>query len=288
MNEFKLAFNVNNLEFIKAITEAADELGVPIILQASKGAIRYMGLPYIVALINSARSQVKVPITLHLDHGANFEICKECIDAGFDSVMIDGSDLPLNENIALTKKVCEYAHLKGVKVEGELGAIDGIEDEKSGSLNYTDPAEVLKFANETRVDSLAVSIGTVHGAFKYKTENPELRLDILKKINELVPDLPLVLHGASSVLQNEIAIINANGGEIKGALGISEEKLAETKKFGVKKINIDSDLRLAFTAGVREYISANPSEFDPRKYLGAGMARVKAVVKNKIKIFYGV
>jgi fructose-bisphosphate aldolase class II len=273
------------MELIQAITEAADELGVPVILQVSKGARNYANPVYLRKLVEAAVECTKIPITLHLDHGDSFETCKSCIDGGFNSVMIDGSHLPFEENVALTKQVVEYAKQHNVCVEGELGQIAGIEDDVSAEHScYTNPAQAKEFVERTGIGSLAVSIGTAHGAFKYKTE-PELRLDILAEIQAAIPNTPLVLHGASSVPQEEVATINKFGGQVDNALGASEEYLAKTIPLGVRKINIDSDFRLGFTAAIRQYFAENPTHFDPRQYLGAARKHVKQIVKKKLEIF---
>jgi len=281
------AFNVNNMELIQAVTEAAVELDTPIILQVSKGARQYASMPYLVNLVESAKTVLpKLQVKLHLDHGDSFEICKECIDAGFDSVMIDGSHLAFEENIALTKRVVDYARQFGKEVEGELGQIAGIEEhvENEKSL-YTCPKQAKEFVERTGVSSLAISIGTAHGAFKYKAPNPSLRFDILEQIHKEIPNTPLVLHGASSVTPSDVATINKFGGKIENAYGMEEKLLAKTIPLGVKKINIDSDLRLAFTAKLREYLAENPTHFDPRQYLSAARAHVKQIVINKISTF---
>ena len=281
-NRAVVAFNVTNMELVQAITEAATELNVPIILQATSGGIRYAGLEYLVGL---AKIASKTKALMHLDHGASFEDCKAAIDAGFTSVMIDGSHLAFEENIALTKRVVDYAHARGVSVEGELGQIAGIEDDKSNEKSlYTDPKLVREFVERTGVDALAISIGTAHGAFKYKTE-PQFRFDILEAIHKEIPNTPLVLHGASSVTPEDVATINKYGGRIENAMGVSEEVLAKAIPLGVRKINIDSDLRLAFTASLRKYLHDNPSHFDPRQYLGAARTAVKVLVKRKLQAF---
>lgn len=286
-NKAICAFNVNNMELIQAITEGADELGLPIILQVSKGARKYANPVYLRKLVEAALETTKIPIALHLDHGDTFEVCKDCIDGGFSSVMIDGSHLPFEENIAVTKKVVDYAKKFGVSVEAELGKLAGIEDAvQNEESSYTNPAVVKDFVKRTGVDSLAISIGTSHGAHKYKPgTTPELRMDILEKINKEIPGTPLVLHGASSVVPKAVDIINANGGKIENALGMAEAKLAKTIKFNVRKINIDSDLRLGFTAAIRQYMVQNPSHFDPRQYLSPARVYVKEIVKKKLETF---
>ncbi len=280
------AFNVNNMEIIQAITEAAKEENAPVILQVSAGARKYAKHDYLVKLVEAALLDTDIPIALHLDHGEDFEICKACIDGGFTSVMIDGSKHSFEDNIALTKKVVEYAHERGVVVEGELGRLAGIEDDVNVSAEdalFTRPDEVEEFVARTGVDSLAIAIGTSHGAFKFKPgQKPQLRFDILEEIQRRLPNFPIVLHGASSVSQEYVDIINKNGGKLDDAIGIPEDMLRQAASMAVCKINIDSDLRLAFTAGVREYIMNNPADFDPRKYLAKGREYVKALVKHKI------
>lgn len=281
------AFNVNNMELIQAITEAANEMQLPIILQVSKGARAYANATYLRKLVEAACECTTIPIALHLDHGDTFEVCKDCIDGGFTSVMIDGSHLGYEENIALTKKVVDYAKQFGVSVEGELGQLAGIEDEVSNEEStYTDPSTVKRFVDETGVTSLAISIGTSHGAHKFKPgTDPQLRLDILTAIQKEIPNTPLVLHGASSVTQADVQTINKFGGAIADALGMSEEKLKKTIPLGVRKINIDSDLRLAFTAAIRKHFSEFPSHFDPRQYLKPAREHVKGVVRKKLEYF---
>jgi len=280
------AFNVNNMEIIQGITEAAKEENAPVILQVSAGARKYAKHDYLVKLVEAAIIDTDLPIALHLDHGEDFEICKACIDGGFTSVMIDGSKYSFEENIALTRKVVEYAHAHGVVVEGELGKLAGIEDDVNVSdadACFTKPDEVEEFVERTGVDSLAIAIGTSHGAFKFKPgQKPQLRFDILEEISRRLPNFPIVLHGASSVSQEYVDIIQKYGGKLDDAIGIPEDMLRQAAKGAVCKINIDSDLRLAFTAGVREYIYNNPSHFDPRQYLAAGRANIKKLVKHKI------
>ena len=284
-NRAVCAFNVNNMELVQAVTSTADELGVPIILQVTNSAKKYAGIKYIRKLVEAAVESISVPVALHLDHGDSFEVCKDAIDSGFTSVMIDGSHLALEENIALTKKTVDYAKKKGVSVEGELGMIAGIEDNvQSEHSHYTNPDAAREFVTRTGVDALAVSIGTAHGAFKYK-DTPNLRFDILAEIHKQIPNTPLVLHGASSVTPADVATINKHGGIIKNALGVSEKILAQAIPLGVKKINIDSDLRLAFTAALREYFAKEPSHFDPRQYLAYARAHVKEIVKIKLEAF---
>lgn len=280
------AFNVNNMEIVQGITEAAGELKSPIILQVSAGARKYAKHNYLVKLVEAALLEADIPIALHLDHGDSFELCKSCIDGGFTSVMIDGSKHSFEDNIKLTKQVVEYAHAHGVVVEGELGKLAGIEDDVNVSdedASYTRPEEVEEFVARTGVDSLAIAIGTSHGAFKFKPgQKPQLRFDILEKIEQKLPNFPIVLHGASSVVPEFVDIINANGGKLDDAIGIPEEMLRQAAKSAVCKINIDSDLRLALTAGIREYMNANPAAFDPRQYLTPARANIKKIVAHKI------
>lgn len=278
------AFNVNNMEIIQGITEAAKEVSSPLILQVSAGARKYANHTYLMKLIEAAVIETGLPICVHLDHGDSFELCKSCIDGGFSSVMIDGSHLSLDDNIALTKKVVDYAHANGVVVEGELGRLAGIEDAVNVSEKdaaFTDPAEVEEFVSRTGVDSLAIAIGTSHGAFKFKGE-PRLRFDILEEVQKRLPGFPIVLHGASSVLPEYVEIINNYGGDMPGAKGVPEDMLRKAAAMAVCKINIDSDLRLAMTATIRRHLAENPGEFDPRKYLGPARSAIKDVVKNKI------
>ncbi len=285
------AFNVNNMEIVQAITEAADELKSPIILQCSSGARKYAKHAYLVHLVKAALEETNIPIALHLDHGADFEICKQCIDGGFTSVMIDGSSLSYEDNIAVSKKVAEYAHERGVVVEAELGTLAGVEDDvkvEHGSESYTQPDQVEDFVNRTGVDSLAIAIGTSHGAYKFKPgQKPQLRFDILEEVTRRLPGFPIVLHGASSVLPKYVDIINANGGKLDDAIGIPEDMLRQAAKSAVCKINIDSDLRLGLTAGIREHMFAHPDHFDPRQYLTDARAYVKEVVAHKITTVLG-
>ena len=280
------AFNVNNMEIVQGITEAAGELKSPIILQVSAGARKYAQHQYLVKLVEAALELNDIPIALHLDHGADFEICKSCIDGGFTSVMIDASHFPFEENIAITKKVVEYAHDKGVVVEAELGKLAGVEDDvkvADADAQYTHPDEVQEFVERTGVDSLAIAIGTSHGAFKFKPgQKPQLRFDILDEISKRIPEFPIVLHGASSVSQEYVKIIQANGGNLADAIGIPEDMLRQAARSAVCKINIDSDLRLALTAGIREVMWNKPEVFDPREYLKVGRQYVKDVVAHKI------
>ena len=280
------AFNVNNMEIVQGITEAAREANSPVILQVSAGARKYAKHEYLMKLVEAAVADTDLPIALHLDHGEDFAICKACIDGGFTSVMIDGSKHAFEDNIALTKQVVDYAHARGVVVEGELGRLAGIEDDVNVSAedsSYTDPNQVEEFVRATGVDSLAIAIGTSHGAFKFKPgTNPQLRFDILEEISRRLPGFPIVLHGASSVTPSYVDIINANGGQLKDAIGVPEDLLRQAAKMAVCKINIDSDLRLAMTAGVRQQLMADPSNFDPRSYLKVGRQYVKDLVKDKI------
>ncbi|MFG6330913.1 MAG: class II fructose-1,6-bisphosphate aldolase [Lachnospiraceae bacterium] len=286
------AFNVNNMEIVQGIADAAIELNSPIILQVSAGARKYAKHNYLVKLVEAVLVEAPdLPIALHLDHGADFEICKSCIDGGFTSVMIDGSHHDFETNIELTKKVVEYAHERGVVVEAELGRLAGIEDAVNVSdadAAYTQPDEVEEFVTRTGVDSLAIAIGTSHGAYKFKPgTNPQLRFDILAEIEKRIPEFPIVLHGASSVPQEFVKIINEHGGALKDAIGVPEEQLRQAARSAVCKINIDSDLRLGMTAGIREVMWTNPAAFDPREYLKVGRANVKTVVMHKIKDVLG-
>ena len=280
------AFNVNNMEIIQGITEAAAETCSPLILQVSAGARKYAKHVYLMKLVEAAVEDTDLPICLHLDHGENFEICKSCIDGGFTSVMIDGSKHTFEENIRITREVVEYAHAHGVVVEGELGRLAGIEDDvkvSDADSSYTRPEEVEEFVDKTGVDSLAIAIGTSHGAFKYKPgQKPQLRFDILEEVGKRLPNFPIVLHGASSVMQDHVATINANGGKLDAAIGIPEEMLRQAATMAVCKINIDTDLRLAMTAGVRKFLAENPAAFDPRQFLSPGRDNIRAMVKHKI------
>lgn len=285
------AFNVNNMEIIQGITNACKEMRAPVILQVSAGARKYANQIYLLKLVEAAVDETGLPIVLHLDHGDSFELCKTCIDEGFTSVMIDGSHLDYEENIALTKEVVNYAHKYNVTVEGELGRLAGIEDNINVSTEqsfYTSPEQVKDFVDKTGVDSLAVAIGTSHGAYKFKPgHKPELKFDILEKIQEKLPNFPIVLHGASSVTSNLINTINAFGGKLNNASGIPEEMLRKAAKMAVCKINIDSDLRLAMTAEIRKHLASNPQNFDPRKYLGSARDFIEETVKHKIKYVMG-
>lgn len=278
------AFNVNNMEIIQGITEAAKEENAPLILQVSAGARKYANHTYLIKLVEAAIIETNLPICLHLDHGDSFELCKSCVDGGFTSVMIDGSSLPFKENIELCKKVVDYAHDKGVVVEGELGKLAGIEDAVNISNDdaaFTDPDQVEEFVHKTGVDSLAIAIGTSHGAYKFKGE-PRLRFDILEEVEKRLPGFPIVLHGASSVIPKYVQMINENGGDMPGARGVPEEMLRQAAKMAVCKINIDSDIRLAMTGTIRKYLAENPTHFDPRQYLSPARASIKELVKNKI------
>lgn len=282
------AFNVNNMEIVQGITEAAKACNAPVILQVSAGARKYAKHAYLVKLVEAALIDTDLPIALHLDHGDSFELCKECIDGGFTSVMIDGSKLSFEENVALTKKVCEYAHnhVPYVTVEGELGKLAGIEDDVNVSdadAQFTDPNEVEEFVKRTGVDSLAIAIGTSHGAYKFKPgQKPQLRFDILEKISQKLPGFPIVLHGASSVMQEYVKVVNENGGKMPDAIGIPEEMLRQAAKMAVCKINIDSDLRLAMTASIRKHFNDHPDHFDPRQYLTDARSNIREVVSHKI------
>ena len=278
------AFNVNNMEIVQGITEAAREVNAPLILQVSSGARKYAKHTYLVKLVEAAIEETGLPIALHLDHGDSFELCKSCIDGGFTSVMIDGSHLPFEENIKLTKQVVEYAHAHGVVVEGELGRLAGIEDAVNVSEEdaaFTNPDEVEEFVSRTGVDSLAIAIGTSHGAYKFKGE-PKLRFDILEEIARRLPGFPIVLHGASSVIPEFVDKINKYGGNMPGARGVPEDMLRKAAQSAVCKINIDSDLRLAMTATIREYFAQHPDHFDPRQYLGPAREAIKGLVKHKL------
>ena len=280
------AFNVNNMEIVQGITEACQEEHAPVILQVSKGARAYANHTYLVKLVEAAVACCPdIPIVLHLDHGPDFETCKSCIDGGFTSVMIDASSKPFAENIEITRKVVEYAHDHGVVVEAELGTLAGIEDDvkvADHAASYTRPEEVEEFVSKTGCDSLAIAIGTSHGAYKFKGE-PYLDFERLKTIHKLIPHTPLVLHGASTVLKEFVDKCNQYGGNIPGAQGVPEAMITEAAKYGICKVNIDTDLRLAMTAEVRKFIAENPAEFDPRKYLGPGRDAIQAMVQHKIK-----
>ena len=290
------AFNVNNMEIVQGITEAAKEVNAPLILQVSKGARAYANHTYLVKLVEAAIIETGLPIVLHLDHGDSFETCKSCIDGGFTSVMIDASSKPFAENIEITRKVVEYAHAHGVVVEAELGSLAGVEDEVQVSAedsSYTRPEEVEEFVTKTGCDSLAIAIGTSHGAYKFTAEQctrnekgilvpPPLRFDILEEVSKRLPGFPIVLHGSSSVPQNYVKMINDNGGKMPDAVGIPEEQLRKAASMSVCKINIDSDLRLAMTGTIREFFSEHPDKFDPREYLKPARSNIKELVKHKI------
>ncbi len=283
------AFNVNNMEIIQAIVDAAKEENSPVILQASSSAIKYARINYLMKMIEAAVGETDVPIAMHLDHGPDFETCKMCIDAGFTSVMIDGSKYDFEENIALTKKVVEYAHERGVVVEAELGKLAGIEDDvnvDASDAMYTDPDQAKEFVERTGCDSLAIAIGTSHGAYKFKGE-AKLRFDILEKIKEKLPNTPIVLHGASTVIPELVETCNRYGGNIPGAKGVPDEMLNEASKRGVSKINVDTDLRLAMTAEIRKVFGEAPEAFDPRKYLVPAREKITEVVKHKIRNVFG-
>ncbi len=278
------AFNVNNMEIIQGIVRAAEEEKSPVILQASGSAIKYAGHNYLLKLVEAAVEETSIPIALHLDHGADFEICKECIDGGFTSVMIDGSKYDFEENVALTKKVVDYAHERGVVVEAELGKLAGIEDDvnvSSDDARFTDPEQAYEFVQRTGCDSLAIAIGTSHGAYKFKGE-ANLRFDILQKVKEKLPNTPIVLHGASTVIPELVEMCNEFGGDIPGAKGVPNEMLKKAGENGVSKINVDTDLRLAMTANIRKIFAEKPNEFDPRKYLGPARDAIQEVVRYKI------
>eukprot|EP00826_Nyctotherus_ovalis_P010200 TRINITY_DN1270_c0_g1_i8.p1 TRINITY_DN1270_c0_g1~~TRINITY_DN1270_c0_g1_i8.p1 ORF type:complete len:312 (-),score=-41.45 TRINITY_DN1270_c0_g1_i8:38-973(-) len=285
------AFNVNNMEIVQGITQACKKLNSPVILQASAGARKYAQGVYLVKLVEAASSLTEVPMALHLDHGPDFETCKDCVDSGFTSVMIDGSSLPFEENIEQTKKVVDYAHKYNVTVEAELGRLAGVEDDVDVSAEdafYTDPAEAEEFVKKTGIDSLAIAIGTSHGAYKFKPgQKPQLRFDILEEISKRLPGFPIVLHGASSVIPEYVEIVNNFGGNLPNAIGIPEDMLRKAAGMAVCKINIDSDLRLGLTAMVRKFLAENPSNFDPRGYLGAGREALEDVVDHKIKKVLG-
>ena len=280
------AFNVNNMEIVQGITEAAKDLSAPLILQVSKGARAYANHTYLIKLVEAAVIETGLPICLHLDHGDSYELCRDCIDGGFTSVMIDASSKPMEDNIAVTKKVVEYAHDHGVVVEAELGTLAGIEDEvkvKAEDSSYTRPEDVQEFVTRTGCDSLAIAIGTSHGAYKFKPgTKPQLRLDILEEVERRLPGFPIVLHGASSVPQELVAKVNAYGGNMPGAIGVPEDQLRRAASMAVCKINIDSDLRLAMTATIREFMAQHPDKFDPREYLKPARAAIRDLVAHKI------
>ena len=280
------AFNVNNMEIIQGITEAAKECNAPVILQVSKGARAYANRTYLVKLVEAAEIETGLPICLHLDHGDSFETCKSCIDDGFTSVMIDASSKPFEENIAITKQVVEYAHARGVVVEAELGTLAGVEDEvcvSAENSSYTRPEDVQEFVERTGCDSLAIAIGTSHGAYKFKPgTKPQLHFEVLEECSKRLPGFPIVLHGASSVPQEFVAEINQYGGNMPGAIGIPEEQLRHAAELAVCKINIDSDIRLAMTASIRKYFAEHPDHFDPRQYLKPARVAIKDMVAHKL------
>ncbi len=283
------AFNINNMEFIQAIVDAAKEENSPVILQASSSAIKYARINYLMKMVEAAVQETDIPIAIHLDHGPDFETCKMCIDAGFTSVMIDGSKYDFEENVALTKKVVDYAHEKGVVVEAELGKLAGIEDEVNvadSDAMFTDPEQAKEFVERTGCDSLAIAIGTSHGAYKFKGE-AKLRFDILQKVKEKLPNTPIVLHGASTVIPELVDNCNKYGGNIPGAKGVPDEMLHEASLKGVSKINVDTDLRLAMTSEIRRVFVEEPEAFDPRKYLTPAREKVKETVKHKIRDVFG-
>ncbi len=285
------AFNVNNMEIIQGIVAAGKKLNAPLILQVSKGARAYANHIYLVKLVEAAVEESGLPIALHLDHGPDFETCKACIDGGFTSVMIDGSSLPYEENVALTKKVVDYAHAHGVVVEGELGQLAGVEDEvnvNAEDASYTNPDQVEDFVKRTGVDSLAIAIGTSHGAYKFKPgQKPQLRFDILEEVSKRLPGFPIVLHGASSVIPEFVEEINKYGGSMPDAIGIPEDMLRQAATMAVCKINIDSDLRLAMTAAIRKHFVEHPSDFDPRQYLKPAREAIEGMVEHKINTVLG-
>ncbi len=283
------AFNINNMEIIQGIIDAASKQNSPVILQASSGAIKYARIKYLMKMVEAAVEETNIPIAIHLDHGPDFETCKMCIDNGFTSVMIDGSKYSFEENVALTKKVVDYAHERGVVVEAELGQLAGIEDDVNVSeadAKYTDPDQAKEFVERTGCDSLAIAIGTSHGAYKFKGE-AKLRMDILKQVKEKIPNTPIVLHGASTVIPELVETCNKFGGDIPGAKGVPDEILHEASISGVSKINVDTDLRLAFTGEIRKALVENPSAFDPRKYLTPAREKITEVVEHKIRDVFG-
>lgn len=285
------AFNVNNMEIVQGIVEAADELRSPLILQASAGARKYATSEYLMHLVQAAVESTDIPIVMHLDHGADFDICKACVDSGFTSVMIDASGLPFEENIATSKRVAEYAHDHGCVVEAELGTLAGIEDDVNVAHDkamYTDPDQVQEFVEKTGVDSLAIAIGTSHGAYKFKPgQKPQLRFDILEEVQRRLPGFPIVLHGASSVNQDHIKMINQYGGQMPDAIGIPEDMLREAASMAVCKINVDSDIRIAMTAAIRKHFAENPTHFDPRQYMTPARDLIEEVVAHKIDVVFG-
>ena len=283
------AFNINNMEFVQGIMDAAAEENSPVILQTSSSAIKYARIPYLRKMIEAGLEEHDIPVALHLDHGPDFETCKLCVDNGYTSVMFDGSKYDFEKNIELTKQVVDYAHEHGVVVEAELGKLAGVEDDVNVAENdamYTDPEQALEFVQRTGCDSLAIAIGTSHGAYKFKGE-ARLRFDILEKVKELMPNVPIVLHGASTVIPEYVEMCNKYGGNMPGAKGVPDEMLHEASKHGVSKINVDTDLRLAMTAAIRKVFVETPEQFDPRKYLGPGRDFIKETVKHKIRDVFG-
>ena len=283
------AFNINNMEFVQGIMDAAAEENSPVILQTSSSALKYARIPYLRKMIEAGLEEHDIPVALHLDHGPDFETCKLCVDNGYTSVMFDGSKYDFEKNIELTKQVVDYAHEHGVVVEAELGKLAGVEDDVNVAENdamYTDPEQALEFVQRTGCDSLAIAIGTSHGAYKFKGE-ARLRFDILEKVKELMPNVPIVLHGASTVIPEYVEMCNKYGGNMPGAKGVPDEMLHEASMRGVSKINVDTDLRLAMTAGIRKVFVETPEQFDPRKYLGPGREFIKETVKHKIRDVFG-
>ena len=283
------AFNINNMEFVQGIMDAAAEENSPVILQTSSSAIKYARIPYLKKMIEAGLEEHDIPVALHLDHGPDYETCKLCVDSGYTSVMFDGSKYDFEKNIELTKQVVDYAHEHGVVVEAELGKLAGMEDDVNVAANdamYTDPEQALEFVQKTGCDSLAIAIGTSHGAYKFKGE-AKLRFDILEKVKELMPNVPIVLHGASTVIPEYVDMCNKYGGNMPGAKGVPDEMLHEASKRGVSKINVDTDLRLAMTAAIRKVFVETPEQFDPRKYLGPGRDFIKETVKHKIRDVFG-
>ena len=283
------AFNINNMEFVQGIMDAAAEENAPVILQTSSSAIKYARIPFLKKMIEAGLEEHDIPVALHLDHGPDFETCKLCVDSGYTSVMFDGSKYDFEKNIELTKQVVDYAHEHGVVVEAELGKLAGVEDDVNVAENdamYTDPEQALEFVQRTGCDSLAIAIGTSHGAYKFKGE-ARLRFDILEKVKDLMPNVPIVLHGASTVIPEYVEMCNKYGGNMPGAKGVPDEMLHEASKRGVSKINVDTDLRLAMTAAIRKVFVETPEQFDPRKYLGPGRDFIKETVKHKIRDVFG-
>lgn len=283
------AFNINNMEFVQGIMDAAAEENSPVILQTSSSALKYARIPYLRKMIEAGLEEHDIPVALHLDHGPDFETCKLCVDNGYTSVMFDGSKYDFEKNIELTKQVVDYAHEHGVVVEAELGKLAGVEDDVNVAENdamYTDPEQALEFVQRTGCDSLAIAIGTSHGAYKFKGE-ARLRFDILEKVKDLMPNVPIVLHGASTVIPEYVEMCNKYGGNMPGAKGVPDEMLHEASMRGVSKINVDTDLRLAMTAAIRKVFVETPEQFDPRKYLGPGRDFIKETVKHKIRDVFG-